>query len=95
MKSIVKLLMAGLVATCCRIATGRTEYVNGVKWSYSNLSNHYAGVTSVDPGKKTVLEIDCPLESLTIAPGNPRYFVEDNYLCDRETGERYTIIDEN
>lgn len=38
---------------------------------------------------------DCPLESLTIAPDNPRYFVENNYLCDRETGERYTIIDDN
>ena len=38
---------------------------------------------------------DCPLESLTIDLGNPRYFVEDNYLCDRETGERYTIIDDN
>jgi hypothetical protein len=34
---------------------------------------------------------DCPLESLTIAPGNPRYFVEDGCLCDRETGERYLI----
>ena len=91
MKSIVKLLMAGLVATCCRIATGRTENVNGVKWSYSNLSNHCAGVTSVDPGKKTALEIDCPLESLTIDPANPRYFVENDCLCDRETGERYLI----
>ena len=34
---------------------------------------------------------DCPLESLTIAPDNPRYFVEDGCLCDRETGERYLI----
>ena len=36
---------------------------------------------------------DCPLESLTIDPANPRYFVENDCLCDRETGERYLIYD--
>ena len=36
---------------------------------------------------------DCPLESLTIDLGNPRYFVENNCLCDRETGESYLIYD--
>ena len=82
MKSIVKLLMAGLVATCCRIATGRTETVNGVEWSYSNLSNHCAGVTSVDPGKKTALAIPYKLGSRSVKRIDDWAFAECSNLVE-------------
>ena len=94
MKSIVRLLMAGLVATCCRIATGRTENVNGVKWSYSNLSNHYAGVTSVDPGKKTVLAIPYKLGGRRVNQINSWAFADCSNLVEVTIPWRVSSIGE-
>lgn len=92
MKSVVKLLMAGLVATCCRVATGRTENVNGVKWSYSNLSNHCAGVTSVDPGKKTALAIPYKLGGRRVNQINSWAFAECSNLVEVAIPWRVTNI---